>query len=258
MFSALVVMSGLLSGCSFGTTDSHKGCHNGACDCQNDYYGMEAGIYLSGVPVEHASLHVTVPRAEADQDNSSGCCLSLYDLRPVHDPLHNAQSADAKRQFCNSCAKAPNAQLSDAASTCAAPSFMHYRQLSSPSQLNAVTSGTDTEGMDGADNYSDCYYDSTDTIAFAGEKLVSGVRSEFNIRWTDRKNSTEKTCCAAIQPILRKLFIERTSEINWQPLCDSCKGAFNPSVGLAAFRACASEAAMQRQTQQRAHPSAVV
>jgi hypothetical protein len=93
--------------------------------------------------------------------------------------------------------------------------------------------------MDGADNYSDCKFASTDDVEFLNGRIVSNVQSEFNIKWTDRKENTEKTCCAALKPLLHNLFLDKRAVINWQPLCDSCKEAYNPAVGLAAFRACA-------------------
>jgi hypothetical protein len=232
----LITMSLLLSGCSFGTTDNNA-CDGGACACENSYYGMEAGMYFAGVPVEHASLHVTIPQAEPDTVNSTGCCQALYYLYPVREPGVNVPDALAQQQFCNSCAKAPNAEISEAAKSC--PSLASAARSLSPHPATKLLSGKDN--VPDSDAYADCpiEFDKV-TITLINGKNVTGAKASFNIRWTDPKNSSTKSCCAAIWPIVHGLYFNagNTTEPERQSFCKACKAAFNPGVGLAAYRWC--------------------
>eukprot|EP00929_Paragymnodinium_shiwhaense_P014551 TRINITY_DN122463_c0_g1_i1.p1 TRINITY_DN122463_c0_g1~~TRINITY_DN122463_c0_g1_i1.p1 ORF type:complete len:278 (-),score=53.74 TRINITY_DN122463_c0_g1_i1:151-984(-) len=248
--TALLVVVTTLTGCSFGTSDSRQACDGGACDCENVYYGMEAGIYLGGVPVEHASLHLTTPRVEPDTENSTGCCEAIYALHPMRLPYPKAAdpSDDVEKSFCSKCGKAPNTEVAAAAKTCQfAPSYFAFRSSlqSSPSSLKLAA--TD-EGMDGSDDFADCQYEiESSTVPLVNKMSVAGVKASFNVKWTDRKSSSDKACCAALGPVLRSLFTSQSGEPSQAELksfCDACKSAYNPAVGLAAFRWCTNTSAL--------------
>jgi len=238
LIGVLFVTSLVLHGCSFGTSQDRADCDGGACDCKNNYYGMEAGMYIGGVPIEHASLRLTIPRVEPDTVNSTGCCSALYDLYPVREEGVNVPGAASKQQFCNTCAKAPNTELADAAKSCP-PSLASFR---SAPRASAQLAGSD-EGMNGADAYSDCGIDFDDqTIPLINGKSVTGVKTSFNIKWTDLKNSSSKPCCTALWPLIRSLYLSagETTPTDRHHFCNACKTAYNPGVGLTAFRFCAS------------------
>jgi hypothetical protein len=232
-----VAISLTLNGCDFGTSQDRKDCNGGACDCQNNYYGMEAGMYIGGVPIEHASLHVTIPRAEPDTENSTGCCSALYDLHPVRERGVNIPGPSQNQNFCKSCAKAPNAELSNAAKSCSAPAAL--RSFSSSRARPVLTSND--EDINGSASYSDCQIAvDAKTISLLNGKNVTGVKTNFNIRWTDLANSSSKPCCTALSPLIHRLYFNGgdATQSEWQGLCNACKTAFNPGVGLAAFRSC--------------------
>merc|ERR550532_1609491 len=120
---------------------------------------MEAGVYVSQVPIEHASLHMTVPRVERTTDNSSGCCWALYNMYPVRqvrDPARHAPSVSDGKEFCKTCAKSPNQDLVgiiNASNQCAGPSSSlqqsHVLRARAPSHCLGLE--RDSEDMVGSE-----------------------------------------------------------------------------------------------------------
>eukprot|EP00419_Tripos_fusus_P011403 CAMPEP_0172656760 /NCGR_PEP_ID=MMETSP1074-20121228/1592_1 /TAXON_ID=2916 /ORGANISM="Ceratium fusus, Strain PA161109" /LENGTH=190 /DNA_ID=CAMNT_0013471673 /DNA_START=78 /DNA_END=647 /DNA_ORIENTATION=+ len=176
----LSVTSVILSGCSFGTSQDRHDCDGHACDCVNTYYGMEAGMYLAGVPIEHASLNLTIPRVEPDTANSTGCCLALYDMAPVHEGT-KTPSAGMRQRFSKACAKSPNLEVAEAAASCSVSALSFLLQ---PATRKHSIFTSNQNDMDGSDAYSDCQVDiDASSILLVNGKNLTGVKSRFNIRW---------------------------------------------------------------------------
>merc|ERR1712194_954771 len=170
--------------------------------------------------------------------------MALYNLRPVRLPGHEPSST-SQQSFCNQCGKAPNTEVSAAAQSCVA-SDMTFLAALSPRAVQTLTSSSDP--MDGPDAYSDCKVEMDGiSVPLIHGKNVSGVDSYFNIRWTDLKSVNSANCCAALSPLLRSLYVGggSSSPSEMQAFCDACKTAYNPGVGLAAFRSCATGASVQ-------------
>lgn len=262
---ALAALSLTLCGCEFGTSDDRRSCKDGACDCQNDYYGMEANVYLSGVPVEHASFHITVPRVEPYTDNSTGCCQAIFPLNPVHQPNQRPlPSDDVVQEFCDKCVGAPNPEIAKAAKTCAGSAVLSLGSVSPPASGLATPDLTSSDRpLAGSQDYADCKVeiDGISVPLVHGMNVSSGIVSSFNLKWTDLKSSSDKACCAALSPVLRSLYFGSGTPDSRQLelFCDACKTAYNPGVGLAAFRSCNNSAPLKQEgSREPARSSAAV
>lgn len=248
---AIALVSVMLHGCDYTATQTY--CEGGSCTCDLDFHDMEAGIFIGGTPIEHASRHVSVGDFQRSSDsNISACCTGLSKL--YSEQIHGKTSTIAKDTFCAECKDAPNPTLAAAAATCASTStegsqarFLFQRDsqddldagyASSVAQPPAGISFTYSDYS----NYSDCNieYSGTDAKVIVNGVHLDKVRSTFRIRWTDTSRIVQP-CCEALRPVIRALYVDevKVPESQKQAFCAACKGAYNTGVALAAYRWCA-------------------